>query len=97
MARILVRVELHGPTTPQHYERLDAQMAAAGFSRTVISGNASEYWLPNATYSSERYRTEGAARDVAWVAANGVARSYAVIATCGTSAWRGLFEAQTAA
>jgi hypothetical protein len=97
MARVVVTVNLHGASTEQAYERLHARMAAAGFSRTITGGNGSGYWLPTATYQTERYRTEAAARDAAWDAADGITRSYAVVATCGVSAWRGLMEELPAA
>jgi hypothetical protein len=97
MARVVVRVELHGATTEQQYECLHAQMAAAGFGRTIVAGNGAEYWLPTAMYSSERYSGEATARDAAWNAAAGITHSYAVIATCGGSAWQGLSEVRAAA
>jgi hypothetical protein len=97
MARVVVRVELHGATTEQQYERLHAQMASAGFGRTIVAGNGAQYWLPTATYSSEGYSSETTARDAAWNAAAGITSSYAVIATCGGSAWQGLSEVRMAA
>lgn len=97
MARVVVRVELHGATTEEQYERLHAQMAAAGFARTIMGGNGVRYALPTATYSSERYTSETTARDAAWLAASGISRSYAVIATCGNSAWQGLSETRSVA
>lgn len=95
MARVVVRVELHGATTEGQYERLHAQMAAAGFDPTITGGNGIRFWLPTATYSSDRYGSAVAARDAAWSAASGIVRSYAVIATAGDSAWQGLSEAKT--
>ena len=97
MARVVVRVELHGATTEWQYEQLHMQMADAGFRRMITGSSGSHYWLPAATYCSEGYRTEAAARDAAWEAAAGVVPSYAVIATCGDSAWHGLIEVRTAA
>jgi hypothetical protein len=97
MARVVVRVELHGATTEQQYERLHTRMASAGFSRTITAGNGGQYWLPTATYSSDRYGSETLARDAAWAASAGITSSYAVIATCGNSAWNGLAEVRSTA
>lgn len=97
MARVIVRVELHGATTEQQYDRLHAQMESAGFKRTIVGGDSRQYWLPTATYSSERFTSETSARDAAWAAASGIVKSYAVIATCGQSAWQGLTQVQQAA
>lgn len=96
MARVIVRVEIHGATTEQQYERLHTQMAAASFDPTITGGNGVRYWLPTATYSSDRYSSASAARDAAWTAAAGIVRSYAVIATAGESAWQSLSEAPAA-
>ena len=90
MARVVVRVELHGATTEQQFERLHTQMASAGFGRTILAGDGSRCWLPTATYYSEKFASETIARDAAWTAAAGIVSSYAVIATCGPSAWKGL-------
>lgn len=97
MARVVVRVELHGASTEQQYERLHEQMASAGFGRTITGADGNQYWLPTATYSSERFASEATARDAAWNAAAGIVGKYAVIATCGGSAWRGLSTVSQAA
>jgi hypothetical protein len=90
MARVVIRVDLHGEATERDYERLNSQMATAGFVRTITSSDGIQYWLPDATYASESYGNEISARDAAWNAANGIVRSYAIVATCGPSAWQGL-------
>ena len=97
MARVIVRVELHGASTEQQYERLHTQMAGAGFGRTITGSDGNQYVLPTATYSSERFANESVACDAAWKAAAGITASYAIIATCGQSAWRGLTASHFAA
>lgn len=97
MARVIVRVELHGATTEQQYDRLHAQMATAGFNRTIAGSDGKQYWLPTATYSSDRFTSETSARDAAWTAGSGIVKSYAVIATCGQSAWQNLAQVNQAA
>jgi hypothetical protein len=97
MARVIVRVELHEANTEQQYERLHRQMAAAGFGRTITGGDGNKYWLPTATYSSEQFASETAARDAAWNAVAGIVAKYAVIATSGPSAWEGLSTVSQAA
>lgn len=90
MANVVVRVELHGAVTEEQYKRLHAAMQARSFVRTITGGDGVRYWLPSAMYSSEAYADAASARDAAWQAANGIATSYSVLATCGPSAWRGL-------
>lgn len=93
MAHVAVRVELHGAVTEDQYQRLHAAMQARGFVRTITAGNGTRYWLPTATYCSDAYADATSARDAAWQAADGIAPTYAVLATCGQSAWRGLTSA----
>lgn len=93
MAHVVVRVELHGAVTEDQYQRLHAAMQRSGFVRTIVGGDGAKYWLPTAMYYSDTYADAASARDAAWQAASGIAPSYAVLATCGPSAWRGLQSA----
>lgn len=93
MAQVVVRVELHGATTEDQYQRLHTAMQARGFARTIVADGGARYLLPTATYYSDRYADAASATDAAWQGANGIAPSYAVLATCGPSAWRGLQSA----
>jgi hypothetical protein len=88
--RTVVRVELHAVNSEALYERLHAEMANVGFSRTINSGDGKRYALPTGTYRSDTYYDESAARDAAARAAESVAPSFGVIATAGKSAWQGL-------
>jgi len=90
MAAVVVRVELHGATTEEQYSRLHDAMRRAGFGRTITSGDGTQYWLPTATYRSATFADASTAQAAAWEAAKGIAPSYEVIATCGSSSWRGL-------
>lgn len=90
MARVVVRVELHGATTEEQYARLHVQMAAAKFARRISGGDGAIYLLPTATYVSDAFETVNAALDSAWSAAAGITASYGVIATQGSSMWTGL-------
>lgn len=87
MAHVVVRVELHGPTVEAQYTRLHAAMAAAGFSRTIPGSDGAAYGLPPAMYYSDRFSEARDAQKAAWSAASGIAPSYAVIATLGSSSW----------
>lgn len=93
MAHVAVRVELHGAVTQDQYGRLHAAMQTRGFARAITAGNGVRYWLPTAIYSSEAYSDATSATDAAWEAAAGIVPAYAVLATCGQSAWRGLTPA----
>jgi hypothetical protein len=89
MPRVMVRVELHGATAEQ-YDQLRVQMASARFARIIAGADGESYALPTATYCSDSYDSANAACNAGWSAAAGITRSYGVVATQGSSVWRGL-------
>ena len=66
MARVIVRVELHGATTEEQYARLHTQMAGIKFVRRIKGSDSTTYLLPTATYVSDAFETLSAALDSAW-------------------------------
>jgi len=70
MTRYLTRVELHNADGAA-YTRLHAAMQSEGFSRTIFSGDGTEYKLPTAEYRMDTTLTRGEVHQLA----KGAARS----------------------
>jgi hypothetical protein len=51
MANFTIRVELHDAKTADDYEKLHAEMAKEGFSRTIQLTGGPLYQLPTAEYN----------------------------------------------
>ncbi len=50
MARFTVRIELHGVTSQEPYNKLHDAMQKAGFRRVIQSGDGRWYSMPSAEY-----------------------------------------------
>jgi hypothetical protein len=83
----VTRVELRNATAVQ-YVQLHAEMAKAGFNRTIPGPNGNLYHLPTAEYfmSSDTLKIEDV-RELARGVAAGVSAGPLVLVTAGQSTW----------
>jgi len=91
MSSFTVRVELNNPG-PGDYDDLHKKMAAAGFSKIIISNDGKKYHLPDAEYNyeSESTSTEQVL-DKAYAVAKAVQGSPRVLVTKSNGRmWQGL-------
>jgi hypothetical protein len=85
-----VRIELHGASW-SNYELLHEAMGEAGFSRTIVGSNGTEYHLPTAEYVLIGNYVTDHVRDKADRAAARTGKKRAVlVAKSSESAWSGL-------
>lgn len=95
MSTFIVRVELYGNASWQHYENLHSGMERRGFARTITSSDGTVYDLPSATYyRSSTYDKSNILAD-ARAAANAVWSDNGVLVseTVG-STWNGLRQSK---
>jgi hypothetical protein len=87
VANFITRVELHGATY-EDYETLHKAMEREKFARTIAGEGGVVYQLPTAEYSSHGNLSASDVRLLAERAAAQTGRSYCILVTEGTSAWR---------
>jgi hypothetical protein len=91
MASYLGRVELHY-ASDDDYQTLHAAMAQRGYSRMIVGGNGSTYYLPTGTYDiASTTISLQQALDAANAAAKTTGKNYSIIVAERSGAqWIGL-------
>jgi hypothetical protein len=89
MKQFITRIELHG-ASESDYQKLHHLLGTAGFSRTIIADDGTEFHLPPAQYSSCG-ESSPQVRETARQAARMVGKPFAILVSETVSnAWVGL-------
>ena len=82
MALFTTRVELHDAKSSEDYERLHAEMAKDGFSRTIqLQDETTIYQLPTAEYNKSAELTTAQVLELAKTAATRTGKKFSVLIT----------------
>lgn len=93
MANFTTRVELHGTTATEDYEKLNEEMAKQGFRRRVQMPGQPVYQLPTGEYNyNEDFTTASHVLELAKTAATIIGKEFSVLVTKaeGNREWHNL-------
>jgi hypothetical protein len=82
MANFTTRIELHGVTVDQDYQKLDEEMARQGFRKRVQMPGQPVYQLPTGEYNfNEDFSSASHVVDLAKIAAAVTGKEFSVLVT----------------